>query len=54
MKVYCLLEVKNDMIFILIEGNFYKVYTSKFEVLKAYAKNKNAKIYTKKLLKGKN
>jgi hypothetical protein len=42
------------MIFILVNGNFYKVYTSKFEVLKAYAKNKNAKIYTKKLIKREN
>lgn len=37
------------MIFILVQGNFYKVYTSKFEVLKAYSQNRQAKIYTKKL-----
>ncbi len=42
------------MIFILVQGNFYKVYTDKISVLKAYAKNKNAKIYTKKLYRGKN
>jgi hypothetical protein len=42
------------MIYILINNNFYRVYTDKFEVLKAYAKNKNAKIYTKTIIKGKN
>jgi hypothetical protein len=43
------------MIYILIEGNFYKVYTDKIAVLKAYSQNRQAKIYTKKLiLRGKN
>lgn len=39
------------MIYILIQGNFYKVFkeSQKMDLLKEYAKNKNSKIYTKKL-----
>lgn len=41
------------MIYILIEGQFFRVFkeSQKMDLLKEYAKNKNAKIYTKKLLK---
>lgn len=41
------------MIYILIDGYFYRIFkeSQKMELLKTYAKNKNAKIYTKKLLK---
>ena len=42
------------MIYILIGKDFYRIYTDKIEVLKAYSKNKNAKIYTKKIYRGKN
>lgn len=39
------------MIYILVNGQFYRVFkeSQKMELLKTYAKNKNAKIYTKKL-----
>lgn len=41
------------MIYILIDGEFYRIFkeSDKMDLLKCYAKNKNAKIYTKKLLK---
>jgi len=42
------------MVYILIDGQFYRIFkeSDKMELLKIYAKNKNAKIYTKKI-KGK-
>ena len=41
------------MIYILVNGKFYRIFkeSDKLQLLKTYAKNKNAKIYTKKLLK---
>jgi hypothetical protein len=42
------------MIFILVDGQFYKIYTDKIAVLKAYSQNRQAKIYTKKIYRGKN
>lgn len=44
------------MIYILIGKDFYKIYkeSEKLQLLTAYSKNRQAKIYTKKLtLKGK-
>lgn len=36
-------------LYYLKNGNIVKIYTDKLELLIAYAKNKNAKIYTKNI-----
>ena len=41
------------MIYILVNGQFYRIFkeSDKMQLLKTYAENRQAKIYTKELLK---